>query len=203
VAVKYLPEELQFIRELFASQHRPRDVAHKVNARFHEGRSIRTNKSIDFAGSKLGVTKRKFTRLCDVCHNPFETSWPQARYCGEDCKAVIAREYANGIYHRNPITNVQAQTERARKRIEERWVIILTHFGDKCGRCKETFPRIVYDLHHPNGKTSRKETPSKIIRVGTDEQFLKMLKETVLVCANCHRLIHAETGNWAPARKDS
>ena len=200
--VKYTGEELQFIRKLCAECYPPRKLASAVNVKFHRGRPVRTERSAEFAVAKLKITKRKFTRVCEVCGDPFETSWPQARYCKDECKAVTEREYAAKVYKRDPTANLQAQSLRVRERIEARWCIILEHFGDRCGRCKHQFQRVVYDLHHPAGKPSRKETPSKIIRAGTDEQFLKMLSETVLLCANCHRLTHAESGNWAPGRKD-
>lgn len=66
--------------------------------------------------------------------------------------------------------------------------------------CKQSYPIVVYDLHHPNGKRSRKETPSKIIRTGTDGAFQQMLNQVEILCANCHRLHHAKTGDWAPMR---
>jgi hypothetical protein len=201
--VKYSEDELAFIRERCAERVAPRKIAHAANHKFHSGRPVRTECSIEFAVTKLRIAKRKFTRTCDVCSHSFETSWPQARYCGNACRAVIDREYANSAYKRSPAVNIQVQTQRVRERIQKRWAQILAHFGNKCRCCTQSFPQIVYDLHHPNGKSDRKDTPSKIIRGGTDVQFLKMLHETVLLCANCHRLEHAKTGNWAPARKDS
>lgn len=87
------------------------------------------------------------------------------------------------------------------KRSKERWDIILNRLGDKCSKCQLTYPKVVYDLHHPSGKSSRKDTPSRIIRFATDQKFLEHLETWQLLCANCHRLHHAEIGNWHPAVK--
>jgi hypothetical protein len=59
----------------------------------------------------------------------------------------------------------------------------------------------VYDLHHPNGKKSRKDSPSRIIRSGSERDFNNMLQEVEVWCPICHRLHHAEMGDWAPMRK--
>jgi hypothetical protein len=202
--VHYNPPELQLIQKLCGDRLPNEAIAHQCNTTFHANRPVRTAGSVQFATQcKLKISKRKFSRTCEVCKNPFLTSWPQARYCGEECKKVVEREYAQNAYRLNPAANVQAQTIRVRIRMEERWEIILQYFGDKCKKCQHTFPRIVYDLHHPDGKDSRKDTPSRIIRFGTDEVFRKMLAETTLLCANCHRLTHHESGNWAPKRKDT
>jgi hypothetical protein len=199
-AVKYSADELRFISDMCARRSAPRNIAHAANDLFHCGRPIRTERSIEFAVAKQGLSGRRFTRLCAVCGGEFKTSWPQARYCGDACKAVVEREYATRTYQLGP---VQRQTARLRQRFDERWRLILHRFGNKCGRCGNRFPRVVYDLHHPNGKGSRKETPSKIVRQGTDEQFYAMMQVTTLLCANCHRITHAEIGNWAPGRKDA
>jgi hypothetical protein len=90
-----------------------------------------------------------------------------------------------------------------RRRIDARWQVILANLGDRCSRCGQTFPRVVYDLHHPEGKAGRHETPTKIIRQATDTAFLEHLARWQIFCANCHRLHHAELGNWHPARVEA
>jgi hypothetical protein len=152
-------------------------------------------------GSKIKRSNDRFTIVCEVCKTPFKSGWSNARYCGDECRAVVAREYANEIYRQDPKKNVQQQTVRARERIGRRWKIILNIKGDRCTKCKNKYPPVVYDLHHPNGKSDRKHSPSQIIRTGTNEAFQKMMDETELLCANCHRLHHAKTGDWAPMRK--
>jgi hypothetical protein len=196
-------DELALAGEMSGVRKRAPEIAAACNAAFHGGRSIRTHRSVEFALlEKLQKGGRRFNKDCVVCGNSFPTSWPQARYCGSDCRAVIDREYAKTTYRADPATNVGNQQIRVRRNTAERWKVILAKFGDQCGRCGLTFPHVVYDLHHPSGKASRKDTPSRVIRLGSKSDFERLLIETVLLCANCHRLTHSETGNWAPGRKD-
>ena len=200
-AIQYTPQELDFISTSRAKELSNFEIARSCNAQFHGGRSIRTARGIEYAlDGKLKKSKRHFTRKCAVCFTDYQTSWPLSRYCSEVCKAVIDREYATKKYRHDPIANVKLQTERVRARIEIRWVKIFESLGRTCSQCKIEFPRVVYDLHHPLGKRSRKDTPSRIIRAGTDADFERLLNETILLCANCHRLHHAETGDWGPRR---
>jgi hypothetical protein len=198
----YSKEELELINKLYDEKKNREEIAARCNNTFHSGRPIRTTKSIEFSlREKLKRSNDRFEIVCEVCKTPFRSGWPNARYCGEECRAVINREYATKVYRLDPRTNIQQQSIRARNRISSRWDIILKKFGNKCGKCKRKYPRIVYDLHHINGKRSRRETPARIIRGGTEEAFQILLSETELLCANCHRLHHAETGMWAPMRE--
>lgn len=201
-SMNYGKSELLLIESLYDKGLNREDIAKHCNEVYYAGRPIRTARSIEFALSeKLKRTDDRFSHICEVCKSTFRSGWPNARYCGDECRAVIDREYANKQYQLDPKKNVLQQTIRARKKYSDRWVIILNTLGNKCRRCKKSYPIVVYDLHHPNGKRSRKETPSKIIRTGTDEVFQQMLNEVEILCANCHRLHHAETGDWAPMRK--
>jgi hypothetical protein len=197
----YSDAELDFIVNLRQDGKTPRPIALLCNEQFHGGRAIRTSRSIEHAlRLRPALVRRRVQKQCVVCKNFFRSSWVQARYCSEECRTVIDREYAAGIYRSDPQRNVLQQTIRVRARTERRWGIILANFGDRCGKCLLTFPREVYDLHHPKGKNSRDSTPSRMIRSATDDDFHKMLTETVLLCANCHRLEHISTKDWAPAR---
>lgn len=200
--MNYGKQELDFIDGLYNEGLNREDIATKCNNTYYNGRPIRTARSIEFVLlEKLKRTNDRFNHICEVCKTPFKSGWPNARYCDDECRAVIDREYANKQYRLDPKQNVLQQTIRARNRMQKRWEIILSVKGDCCVKCKNKYPPVVYDLHHPNGKSDRRYTPSKIIRGGTDEAFQKMLNETELLCANCHRLHHAETGDWAPMRK--
>ena len=199
--VIYGQEELDFIDELYSNGWNREDIAGACNKTYYNGRPIRTARGIEFALlEKLDRKNDRFEHVCEVCKTSFKSGWSNARYCSNECRAVIDREYANKMYKQDPKKNVLQQTIRARKRYYERWKIILSTLGDKCSHCKQSYPIVVYDLHHPNGKRSRKETPSKIIRTGTDGAFQQMLNQVEILCANCHRLHHAKTGDWAPMR---
>ena len=200
--MNYGEDELEFIDGLYNNGFSPEGIASQCNIIHHNGRSIRTARGIEFAlGNKLNRKNDRFTVVCEVCKTPFKSGWPNARYCGDECRAVIDREYSQRVYRADPKKNVQQQTLRARDRIKKRWAIILVTKGDRCIKCKKTYPPVVYDLHHPNGKHGRKENPSRIIRHGSEKQFNEMLQEVEVWCPICHRLYHAEMGDWAPMRK--
>jgi hypothetical protein len=200
--MKYRESELILIGLLYDKGLNREAIAKRCNEVYHEGRPIRTARGIEFAlGDKLKRSNDRFTIVCEICKTPFKSGWPNARYCSEDCRSVVDREYANRAYYANPKQNVQQQTLRARSRIKRRWTVILETKGDRCVKCKKTYPPVVYDLHHPNGKKSRKDSPSRIIRSGSEEDFNNMLQEVEVWCPICHRLYHAEIGDWAPMRK--
>lgn len=80
-----------------------------------------------------------------------------------------------------------------RKQIKKR---AIEAFGNKCFICKNSYPTSVYDFHHIN--PSEKEigfggniSSSKIGWLRIRDELLKC----VLVCSNCHRIIHNEENN--------
>lgn len=155
-------------------------------------------------GSKTDSAERRtmsYQRTCKVCQSPFEHRYPHAVYCCNGCKKKADAAYAMLRYNADIAVARKLQVEHKRLRFAARWRLILDRFGNKCARCEQTFPPVVYDLHHVHGKKSRADTPAKIISNGSEKRFLSMLNEVTLMCANCHRLHHAETGNWAPARQ--
>ena len=196
--VEYTKLELDLINKLHDSSKNNRAIAKECNKEFHNNRSIRSARGIEFVIKyKLNRTNDKYRHLCDVCNQEFRSGWVNARYCSDECRSVADREYANKL---PPKKNVLPRQLKIRERFEKRWERIFEVFGDRCSECKNTFPRVAYDLHHVNGKLHRKDTPSKVIRNGTDKAFEQMLKEVILLCAVCHRLLHSNSGNWAPKR---
>jgi len=76
---------------------------------------------------------------------------------------------------------------RYRRKTKAKLVIM---FGDKCHDCGNTFPHVCYDFHHtdPNKKTS-------IVAVMYQHKWETVLKEVegcIMICANCHRIRHAQ-----------
>lgn len=65
---------------------------------------------------------------------------------------------------------------------------VIRHFGGKCQRCKKAYPRTVFDLHHLSGKT---ESPSSLLQNSNPEAIARELSLCLLLCANCHRIEHA------------
>lgn len=62
--------------------------------------------------------------------------------------------------------------------------------GNKCAICGKTYPNIVYDLHHLNSDEKDFNLGNKTSTIKLDE-VIKEADKCILVCANCHRMIHA------------
>ncbi len=60
--------------------------------------------------------------------------------------------------------------------------------GNKCMECEQTYPTCVYDFHHKDPK-EKKYTVSKML-LNKWEDVVKELDKCILLCANCHRVIH-------------
>jgi len=67
---------------------------------------------------------------------------------------------------------------------------LVRYFGNKCCTCNESYPLVVYDFHHVYG--------NKIMGIGNAildmslERLAKEAAKCVLICSNCHRVLHEE-----------
>lgn len=62
--------------------------------------------------------------------------------------------------------------------------------GGKCLICSGEFHRQVYDFHHHNDDKSM--SPSVALANASVKAMSEEVAKCILVCANCHRLIHGE-----------
>lgn len=132
--------------------------------------------------------------VCAGCQTPFLAKNNTARFCGEVCRENHHREQTKARYHEDPAADVRRQLESRRIIANRRWEVLFSHFGNKCADCGNSYPRDAYDLHHISGKKeSVKHTPSRTIRMGNQQEFERLLMETILLCAVCHRLRHASS----------
>lgn len=150
--------------------------------------------SLIVPGKALKNRPANIHAICQRCQMPFMAKNSTARFCGDFCREAHHRDQSNARYHEDPAADVRRQLENRRVIADRRWEVILACFGDKCGDCGKTYRREAYDLHHKIGKKeSVTNTPSRIIRMGNQREFEKLLLETELLCAVCHRLRHAPT----------
>ena len=141
---------------------------------------------------------RTYPKICEFCETLFEATGPAGRYCKPACRAEVLRERARVRYAEDTETHLTRQAIKKARRKERRWLRLLQVHGDECQDCRVTYPVVVYDLHHPNGKEAGEKNPSHIIAQGSEVLFQKMLSEVVVLCANCHRLRHEDEKSWAP-----
>ena len=130
---------------------------------------------------------------CHHCDTPFMGKNRTARFCSARCRDEHHKGLTRARYGADPVADVQRQFRNRAALANRRWRQISDTFGNQCADCGETCPREVYDLHHVRErKESAEITPSRVIRMGRQEAFRKLLQETILLCANCHRIRRPE-----------
>lgn len=77
----------------------------------------------------------------------------------------------------------------------ERWINkkieSIKYLGSKCNHCPISFPiypYVVFDFHHLD--PSIKQFNWDKMKLQTQETIFKELDKCILLCANCHRVIH-------------
>lgn len=76
--------------------------------------------------------------------------------------------------------------QREDKRKRKLWAI--EYLGGVCQECKQTHHPAVYEFHHIN-PTTKDRDPSKMLSLSL-QRLTDELNKCLLLCANCHRLIH-------------
>lgn len=108
-----------------------------------------------------------------------------------NCHALIHRYYErNSSYYENDKYGYsrKADVERRRARSEDRKLQILQYQGG-CKVCECMFDYMgVYDFHHLD--RSQKEHKLSRILTQANDVWMKEVQKCILVCTNCHRLIH-------------
>jgi len=84
------------------------------------------------------------------------------------------------------------RSENVRKWRKVTKIRIVESFGGKCCICGKEYPPELFDLHHLD--PSKKEKEIQISRIIASpiswKKTVNELRKCVLICANCHRLIH-------------
>jgi len=82
----------------------------------------------------------------------------------------------------------------SRKRRKEAWEEIIESKGGCCGECKKEFHFSCYDLHHVD-PTKKEYSMAALVVNKTPGKLLNELSKCILLCANCHRIIHYNIKN--------
>jgi predicted HNH restriction endonuclease len=98
----------------------------------------------------------------------------------------------------NPEWYEERKTQRTEKRRKKKaeWV---KKFGGLCEKCGLFWPDYVFEFHHldPNIK---EKNPSQIFML-SDDKIEKELSKCIMVCSNCHRIVHHEDGYVAHKKR--
>ena len=71
--------------------------------------------------------------------------------------------------------------------------------GGKCQRCSNVFPDCCYDFHHLDAEEIN-AVPSSVLHLSW-KRIVEELDKCIMVCANCHRIIHNEDGYIAHTKR--
>lgn len=63
--------------------------------------------------------------------------------------------------------------------------------GNKCSSCQNMFPLCCYDFHHINPSDKKNRVIQWHAR--SIKYLERELKNCILLCANCHRILHKNT----------
>lgn len=112
--------------------------------------------------------------------------------------------------YKDPSRQKQAQQEHYQKNkakfLERQWVrrsivtrtVLEAKFGKACTECGETHPACL-DFHHVDPGQKVANVAAMRQNGWTREQVLSELEKCVLLCANCHRKLHYDSGTGAYA----
>ena len=108
----------------------------------------------------------------------------------EDMKAYQA-EWFQRMNNNYPEWKEDRNKKRSFKRRDNKRKAV-EYMGGVCMKCGDRLPDCCYDFHH-NDPTVVNDVPSGILHCSW-KRILEELAKCIMVCANCHRIIHNEDG---------
>jgi hypothetical protein len=113
-------------------------------------------------------------KMCVVCGQ--STGSARKKYC-EACKKSLVKKGSIHTY------------KRFRAKVHAWKKVVMSQRGGKCERCGFAHPASdVYDFHHRDPATKEK----KMVQIIDWDEFLSESNKCLLLCANCHRIVHWE-----------
>lgn len=90
--------------------------------------------------------------------------------------------------------NKQLILKRATLKRRARLKEAIDLLGNKCNVCKNTFDAVCYDFHHVNPELKLFNISDNL--ESNKERFFNEVKKCILLCANCHRLVHKQENTF-------
>lgn len=109
------------------------------------------------------------------------------------------RDWQRNKAKENPSWYQERKENRTQKRRDKKkqWVNV---FGSKCSKCGGEFPDCVFDFHHTHHE--EKEIKPSLLFMLSDERIKEELSKCVMLCANCHRIVHSEDNYIAHTKRE-
>lgn len=124
---------------------------------------------------------KRFSELSPEERKEYYREKSLARYYSDlEAAKIRAANYRKA--NKDYIREKQKQDKRNRK------LKAIQYLGGKCFKCDGQFHPAIYEFHHTDPSTKEKD-PSKLLDHSW-KRVTEELNKCILVCANCHRLIH-------------
>lgn len=155
-----------------------RDNAIKLNKS-----GLNSNKGI-FNGNYRGGNRLTGNFPCPQCNND---RIAEKRYSDKICRKCYILNKKKTPEEMKEIRKGYAKNAEIKRKTFKN--IIIDERGGCCEKCNKSFPEFVYHFHHLNPE--EKETnPSSLFRQSDIGKIRKELRNCIMVCANCHMIIH-------------
>lgn len=112
----------------------------------------------------------------------YQREWKRKNYDRFKEKVRKAQQKNRAAYLKKAILRSRENKQKA-----------VEYLGNQCKRCEGKFPLEVYDFHHRN--PIQKDFGIAYIKGRKFENMKEELNKCDLLCANCHRVRHAEIDN--------
>jgi predicted HNH restriction endonuclease len=104
--------------------------------------------------------------------------------CGEKCGKIRCKKCADKF------------NAYSRKNVRNNKLKVLEYFGNVCSICGFKSEVLdVFDVHHKNPKDKEIEIAYLLKTKRDFNRILDEVKKCILVCSNCHRIIHYQLRN--------
>lgn len=117
-------------------------------------------------------------------------------------KAPLPKHYHRDWYRKraevDPQWNEKKKATRSDLRRAQKSKFV-KKMGGCCAHCKQVYPDCVFEFHHIN-HAEKDITPSKLFMY-RDEVIAKELAKCLMLCANCHRIVHHHEGYAAHGKR--
>ncbi|TSC96202.1 MAG: hypothetical protein Athens101410_132 [Parcubacteria group bacterium Athens1014_10] len=118
-------------------------------------------------------------RICKYCNKRY----PESEF-------GVALTIKNKVYRRHKCKSCYRIAKKELRQKYRRWIADYKR-KQKCSKCGIADPRVL-DFHHDNDNDKKFSVGAALTEGQGFNRIKKEIKKCVVVCANCHRILHSE-----------
>lgn len=145
-------------------------------------------------------TRVVYYQYCSICGKKFERKSNNVRYCGNTCVNKANDEHKKWKRQNNErvrdVINKRGRRYAAERRLQLT-TFILDYKKERCCTVCGLKDYRVLDFHHQNPKEKEWNIPKMVGNKCTLDGLKKEIAKCVLVCRNCHAIIHYDETHGA------